>query len=363
MYTNEQIERAKSVDIADFMKQRGYEIHKDSRNQVSIKNFGGLVINPNSNEWYWHSKNVGGKGVVSLLQNLEGFTFPDAMRNVIGEDYNHTQIFPKYKSFSPHSEPEKAKEFQMPEKNSDHKGMYAYLAQTRKISPFVINEFLKQNLIYQEKNTRNAVFLHKDDSGKTVGAELRGTSSDPTKKFACNAGTKSGFRYTKGTPDKAFFFESAIDLMSFLTIEEMQMNEKPQNERPKTFNDNTTYVSMAGLTTSIVKSFADKGYKICLCVDNDEAGDNFAKRLTEDGIPFIPVPNLKKASQNSEKPIKDYNELLQKIVEFKSQQISKSHEKPNEQHLSQIKNYAQNNYSQKKFPQRNVANSQKNEKV
>jgi hypothetical protein len=363
MYTNEQIERAKNVDIADFMQQRGYEIHKDSRNQVSIKNNGGLVINPNKNEWYWHSKNVGGKGVVTLLQNLEGLTFPEAMRNVIGEDYNHTQNIQQYKTFTPQAEPEKPKEFQLPEKNSDHKGMYAYLAQTRKISPFIINEFIKQNLIYQEKATRNAVFLHKDDSGKTVGAELRGTSSDPTKKFARNAGEKSGFRYTKGTPDKAFFFESAIDLMSFLTIEEKKLAEMPQDKRPKTMNDNSIYVSMAGLTTSIVKLFADKGYSICLCVDNDEAGENFAKHLSEDGIKLLPSPILKKYSEKAGEPVKDYNELLQKIVEIETEQKSKSHEKPNEQHLSQIKNIAQNNYSQKKFPQRNEANSQKNEKV
>jgi ribosomal protein L11 len=287
------------------------------------------------------------------LQNLEGLTFPEAMRNVIGEDYNHTQNIQQYKTFTPQAEPEKPKEFQMPEKNSDHKGMYAYLAQTRKISPFVINEFIKQNLIYQEKATRNAVFLHTDDSGKTVGAELRGTSSDPTKKFAKNVGEKSGFRYTKGTPDKAIFFESAIDLMSYLSLE----------ERGNVKVDNAVYVSMAGLTASIIKPFADKGLSICLCVDNDEAGDNFTKRLIDDGVKIFASSALKDFSKTAETPVKDFNELLKKIVEIETEQKSKSHEKSNEQHLSQIKNIAQNNYSQKKFPQRNEANSQKNEKV
>lgn len=48
--------------------------------------------------------------------------------------------------------------------------------QTRMIDSKIVSELAHQHLLYQDKRG-NAVFLHKDENGETVGAELQGTST------------------------------------------------------------------------------------------------------------------------------------------------------------------------------------------
>ena len=95
-----------------------------------------------------------------------------------------------------------------------------------------------------------------------------------------------------GVPDRAYVFESAIDLLSFYVVADRSRIQ------------NSALVSMAGLKPNSLKQFSDKGMKLYSCVDNDEAGIRFTSENK-----LIPCNRIL-----SENGVKDFNELLQKIV-------------------------------------------------
>ena len=102
-----------------------------------------------------------------------------------------------------------------------------------------------------------------------------------TKGVAPNS--KYGYGYNlrhpneSGMYDYALFFESAVDLLSFIEIK--------RNLQGKSLTG-TLLVSMAGLKINVVehmtKTFNVK--KIVLCTDADQASTNFATKLREQGI-------------------------------------------------------------------------------
>ena len=99
------------------------------------------------------------------------------------------------------------------------------------------------------------------------------------------------FEYIKyQDPQKAYVFESAIDLMSFIDL------------HPEI--SGCEYVSMGGLKPSVVNDLLNKGLKVVLCVDNDEKGKAFCEKFSGKCTVF---------TECHHKGVKDFNELLQKL--------------------------------------------------
>ncbi|MCL2053035.1 MAG: DUF3991 and toprim domain-containing protein [Oscillospiraceae bacterium] len=232
LYTDEQIAKAKSADLAAAFQRRGYTCEKAGKD-IHVRGFGGLYVgSPTQSSYYCHSKKIGGGNAVV------GTSSPLIVKE--------------------------KRTLEMPEKASDYRRVFAYLIQQRKISPDIIRALISQNILYQDVKG-NAVFVHLDNDGNTCGAELVGTlSAKPFKGIA--AGThESVFRFFKGgNPDTAYIFESTIDAMSFVQLYPELSGE---------------FVSMAGLKDFAVKNLAERGMKIISCVDNDEAGRNFNGRV------------------------------------------------------------------------------------
>lgn len=156
-----------------------------------------------------------------------------------------------------------------------------------------------------EKEIHNAIFAVKDENGEVVGAEAVGTLSYGNYRFkAIKNGSKSGYGYSTGQradPRYILFFESAVDLLSFVTIK--QAEENPL--------DGCMLVSMAGLKAGIVKNtlevFGESAQPV-FCVDNDEAGSEFISANLEK-FPRARV-------RQPDKSYKDWNDqLLDKQIE------------------------------------------------
>ena len=100
----------------------------------------------------------------------------------------------------------------------------------------------------------------------------------------------------RGSGEQAFFFESAIDLLSYL-----QMNAQKL--------DNCRLVSMMGVKPNIVLDTMIRNHikpeDVFLCSDNDTAGNEFADRLRADypQMRRIVTPDL----------YKDWNDMLRGI--------------------------------------------------
>jgi len=159
----------------------------------------------------------------------------------------------------------------------------SYLNQTRKIEQNIIDYFIRNNLILQEMQTNNIIFPMWDESNNCVGAELQGVTPKRFKGIMKNSKYGYGFniRFSNdGTYDYALFFESAVDLLSF-------MDYKGNHQRKNL--ERCILVSMAGLKQNIIEHTlkAFKCEKVVLCVDNDEAGQMFKSETESANIEYI----------------------------------------------------------------------------
>jgi hypothetical protein len=138
----------------------------------------------------------------------------------------------------------------------------------RGISRRLIDELIISDRLFQEARTNNAIFPIYD-AGAIVGAELVGTM--PQQRFkGIKTGSKYGCGYNLTYGDQtafALFFESAIDLLSFIEISRARGKDLA----------GCHLVSMMGLKQNIVDRTMSQlpEARPFLCVDNDQAGQNF----------------------------------------------------------------------------------------
>lgn len=312
------IESARNADLLQYFQSSGYTVEKKSNNYY-IKEFPGLCIKPEQNQWYNHYTNVGRTGnSIDCLTIVLGRSFNQAVYELTGQDITlkRTVDFPKKQSPDYTAPPKTSeslsakKELQMPEQAPNMRRMFAYFCQSRKIPASVVEELVHAKLLYQSQNTvnttingveqtfknSNAVFVHRNESGEVIGGEIQGINSYKRYKGVAAGTGDSAFTFMPypskdGKPKRAYIFESAIDLMSFYTF----CNKKKI--------EGAMFVSMAGLKPNVPKKLESQGVQIISCVDNDEAGRKFEK---ENG--FVRSESVK--SYLDDKGFKDWNEML-----------------------------------------------------
>lgn len=285
---DELIQKARSADLAAYFQSSGYDCEL-RKNELHVKGFGGLYINTQTNQWYCFSQESsrGGNNPINCLTDVIGIDFKSAVEQLSGSRFVYER---KQSNDFSISEKEK-RELVLPEKADNMRKVFAYLCKTRNINAEIISQLAKDKLLYQDVRG-NAVFLHRNENGKIIGAEIQGTNSEKRYKGVAPGTSESVFAVKIGEPKKCYVFESAIDLMSF-----------KQLANPEKIN-NSLLVSMAGLKPNSIKAISESGIKMLSCVDNDDAG----KKFTE-------VNNLVPCRLIlEENNVKDYNELLQKFT-------------------------------------------------
>lgn len=311
------IASAREADLLSYFKESGYQIERKGENYY-VKEYPGLCIKQNNNQWYHHYTKVGRTNnsidCLTLVLNKE---FNQAVYELTGKDIqNYKSKEEKIQKREIKSQPNidsnkhKDKELQMPDKAPNMRRMFAYFCQTRKIPSKIVEEFVHAGLLYQSQNTvnvtikgeqqtfknANAVFIHKDCNGEVIGGEIQGCNSFKRfKGVAAGTGDSAFIFYPKPSKDKkpkrAYIFESAIDLMSFYTFCNKDKIE------------GAMFVSMAGLKATVPKQLEAEGIKIISCVDNDDAGKKF-----EADNSFSRSDSVKHLLDD--KGFKDWNELL-----------------------------------------------------
>lgn len=282
--TKEQIEAARSANLADYFRTHGYDCEQ-RKDELHIKGYGGFYVNVNTNQWTCFSENKGGSNAVNCLTEMLGLDFKTAVKELAASTISYTPRR-ENNSFSA-----KKKELVLPEKAENMQRVFAYLCKTRGISSEIVSQLAHEKLLYQDVRG-NAVFVHKNDGGEIVGAEIQGTNSEKRYKGVAQGTSESVFAVKIGEPKKCYVFESAIDLLSFKQL------ANPQKIQ------NSLLVSMAGLKLNSLKSITEKGIKMYSCVDNDDAGRTFTTASN-----FTPCRRILE-----ENGVRDYNELLQKIA-------------------------------------------------
>jgi len=290
--SQELIKQARQADLAEYLIRQGEPLVKKGQ-RYRHKEHDSLVFTKNS--YYWNSISESGNAI-DFLQRHKGLDFMSAVfaltQTVAAADGE--------RDTNPSSQIIEQFSFADIKLESDMRRTVAYLNKSRGISYSLIKKLIDEMLIYQETTTNNIIFPMYDETGGLVGAETSGTLSD--KRFkGIKTGSKYGYGYTikgKSKLEYALFFESAVDLLSFIEIE--QIRKKPIN--------NALLVSMAGLKDAtvkqILKCFGSELQPV-LCVDNDMAGAEFIKFVKSQ------VNSIKIFLPN--KDYKDWNDQLKSM--------------------------------------------------
>lgn len=294
--TDEQKERANLVNLPQFLMSHGFDLKKVGKEYV-WKEHDSLHIKDNGpgerGQWFRFSENKGGDNI-GLLREYMDMSFIDAVEALTGELIDRT--YTPSRTYESKPVQQTARELSLAEADN-YRRVFAYLCKTRRLDYDMLSALVKKGTISQEEKTGNVLFKYYDDQGKIIGAEKVGTSTEQKfKGIAKGSAGGHGFEVVHGTGEKAFFFESAIDMLSYL-----QMHNKKL--------DNCRLVSMMGVKPNIVldtmlrHNIAPEN--VFLCSDNDTAGNEFARRLQEQ------YPDMKRIVTPD--TYKDWNDMLRDI--------------------------------------------------
>ena len=216
------------------------------------------------NRWYDHATEQGGYAL-SFVRQHYNMNFTEAMKMLLGEDGQVALPMAKEK---PKVEP---KPFVLPESAGAMRRVYGYLLGHRKIDREVLTEFARSRLIYEDTPYHNAVFVGIDENGIPRHAHKRSTNSDG-KVFRINiegSDPAHSFHW-KGSSGTLFVFEAPIDMLSYIS-----MNRENWQQH--------SYVALCGVAEhAMLKRLEVEWdiFEVCLCLDNDEAGQLATERLT-----------------------------------------------------------------------------------
>lgn len=288
LYTKEQIDKANQTDLEEFLQRKGERLKRTGSESVLVyKDSTGEhdSISIRKNRWYDH-KNMRGGYPLKFMQEFYGMNFRTAMKELLhgeepelGRKRNAEQEKPNVSeknevngNTAKCEDGTKKSEFKLPEKDSNMKRLFAYLLQTRFLSKDVVKSFVEQNILYQEKEHGNVVFVGTDKEGVPKSACKKSTA-EQTKSFRMTV-TGSDCRYGfcwRGESSKLYVFEAAIDLMSFVTL---------RNDEWKA----DSFLALDGLSSKPLLQFLEDQkniYEIFLCLDYDVAGIEACDKLKD----------------------------------------------------------------------------------
>lgn len=304
--TDEQKERAAYVNLPQFLMAHGFDLKKVGREYV-WKDHDSLHIKDNGpgerGQWFRFRENKGGDNIGFLREYMD-MSFIDAVEALTGEHIDRT--YTPSRTYESKPVQQTARELSLAEADNSRR-MFAYLCKTRGLDYDMLYALVKKGTISQEEKTGNVLFKYFGTDGKVIGAEKVGTSTEHKfKGIATGSAGGHGFEVVRGTGEKAFFFESAIDMLSYLQMHDQEL-------------DNCRLVSMMGVKPNIVLDTMLRHNispeNVFLCSDNDTAGNDFAQRLQEQ------YPDMKRVITPD--TYKDWNDMLRGIPKVVEQETEK----------------------------------------
>ncbi len=204
-FTEEQKERAATVDLEYFLRQRGEKLLSSGRDKRLASDHSVTI---RGCQWFDHDSRQGGNAI-SFVRFFYNRTYPEAVTMLLDEMY---PCAPKAAEAPP-------KPFALPPVNSDMRRVYAYLVKHRNIARDVVAHFARKKLLYEDAKYHNAVFVGTDETGVPRHAHKRSTNSSG-KGFRLNV-EGCDPRYTfhhMGTDGSLYVFEAPIDMLSYITL-------------------------------------------------------------------------------------------------------------------------------------------------
>jgi hypothetical protein len=299
--TPEQIERAKQMDLLTYLQHyEPQELVHFSGNVYTTRTHDSLKIS--NGKWYWWSRGIGGRSALDYLIKVRGMPLPEAVLQIDGQ----AAIAPPVPSKA--WEPAEPRRLLLPEKNESNDRVAAYLT-SRGIHGTLIDYCLQTGRLYESRYRHNAVFVGFDPRGVPRYGALRGTSG--SRFMGDVSGSDKHFSFSIPARDKStklHLFESAIDLLSYCTLELLANRDwRKENclslagiyQPKKNIKESTPPVAL----TQYLKDYPQIT-EIALHLDNDVPG-----RLAAETIKAL-LPSTYTVFDESPKRGKDYNDYL-----------------------------------------------------
>jgi len=294
--TKEQIRRAKQPDLLTYLQAyEPQELVKVSSGVHCTREHDSLKIS--NGKWCWWSKGIGGRSALDYLIKVRGIAFTDAVLMLCDGRRAHRVPCPM-------DTEAKRKLIELPKAYVNNDRITRYLM-NRGIDRSIIERCIADGLLYEDVR-HNCVFIGLD--GQTPKyAMLRGISSK-TRFMGEVQGSDKRYSFSLNLNPKdtrLFLFESAIDLLSYISLEWVRGAQS-----------NSNYLSLSGvyrpgknaphLPVSLERYLNKHRHirDVVLCLDNDEAGriaTGAIRTLLSDSyvVQDMPPPNGK-----------DYNDCL-----------------------------------------------------
>ena len=277
-FTEKQKEQARQTDLADLLHRQG-ETLKRSGSEYEWKD-GSAKVTIRGNLWFHQYERVGGDAI-DFVRRFMGKDYPETMEYLLRDCEGTLTV-------SPPIQKEPPKPFALPPKNDNMRRVYAYLINRRGISRDVVYAFANRGMLYESADYHNAVFVGCDKDGIARHAHKRGTGSESTFKGNVESGLPEYSFHWVGTDKHLCLFEAPIDMLSFISM------------NPKCWKTHS-YAACCGVSDRVLWQMMKDNPQIDtvhLCLDNDEAGQKAAKRISDalfvKGINHeILVPNRK----------------------------------------------------------------------
>jgi len=179
--------------------------------------------------------------------------------------------------------------------NQDMRKVYAYLLKGRFLDHEVVNFFVRGNLIYEDVEYHNAVFVGVDEHGVARHAHKRGTYSESGYKGNVDGSNPDYSFHYIGKGNKLYVFEAPIDMLSYISLHKDNWQE-------------SSYVALCSVAPQAVLHILKNNSQIdtvYTCLDHDKAGIEGNYRVAE-AIREVGNYTIKTDAP----PYKDWNEGL-----------------------------------------------------
>lgn len=210
--SREQIERAKQMDLLTYLQNyEPQELIRFSGDVYTTRTHDSLKIS--NGKWNWWSRGIGGRSAMDYLIKVRGMTLPEAVLQINGQ----ADVVPPVPPQKPLEV--EARKLLLPEKNEDNNRVVAYL-QGRGIHREIIDYCIETKRLYESKYYHNSVFVGLDWEGVPRYGSLRGTSGNRFMGDVIGSDKQYSFSIpARNESNKLHLFESAIDLLSYCTLE------------------------------------------------------------------------------------------------------------------------------------------------
>ncbi|PEI89835.1 hypothetical protein CN679_19575 [Bacillus pseudomycoides] len=297
--------KARNIDLISYLEAKGERFKKEG-NYYRHTEHDSLIIK--GNQYAWNSRGEKGYGAISFAMMYYEMTFPQAVMDINKGDYKELD---RSKAEEEHKKGQQPFIYPKNLEVKKQKEIKEYLIGERKIDPRLVNWLIKKDLIAQDKRN-NVVFKWREEGGKgkVIGMNRQGTVKMENKRGSFKQivpnyeKIHAGFTVDVGKPDKIYFYEDPIDMLSHWSIKQNQI----QNAR---------LVSMHGLKPkTVIQSLIDakkEGHdikEVIMAVDNDKGGKDFIQTMKC-------LVDLKEEIPTHEK---DWNDVRKKQVSQQKQQ-------------------------------------------